>query len=47
MSLPGNVSALRSSTAFRWTVGVGVGTMAALGLVLLFLLMAGLSVRMH
>ncbi len=38
MSLPGNVSALKSSTAFRWTVGVGVGTMVALGLVLLFLL---------
>lgn len=38
MSLKGNVSSLKSSPAFRWTVGVGVGTMAALGLVLLFLL---------
>lgn len=31
-------SSLRSSPAFRWTVGVGVGAMAALGLVLMFLL---------
>ncbi|MDO8370372.1 ATP-binding protein [Polaromonas sp. YR568] len=38
MNLKGNVSSLKSSPAFRWTVGVGVGTMAALGLVLLFLL---------
>jgi nitrogen fixation/metabolism regulation signal transduction histidine kinase len=32
------VSSLKSSPAFRWTVGVGVGVMAALGLVLMFLL---------
>ena len=38
MNLKGNVSSLQSSPAFRWTVGVGVGTMVALGLVLLFLL---------
>ena len=38
MNLKSNVSSLKSSPAFRWTVGVGVGTMAALGLVLLFLL---------
>nr|WP_240523326.1 ATP-binding protein [Polaromonas sp. AER18D-145] len=38
MKLKSNVSSLKSSPAFRWTVGVGVGTMAALGLVLLFLL---------
>ena len=31
-------SSLKSSPAFRWTVGVGVGVMAALGLVLMFLL---------
>lgn len=31
-------SSLKSSPAFRWTVGVGVGAMAALGLVLMFLL---------
>ena len=30
--------ALKSSTAFRWTVGVGAGVVVALGLVLLFLL---------
>ncbi len=38
MNLKGNGSPLKSSPAFRWTVGVGVGAMAALGLVLLFLL---------
>lgn len=38
MNLKGNASPLKSSPAFRWTVGVGVGAMAALGLVLLFLL---------
>ncbi|MDI1237197.1 MAG: ATP-binding protein [Polaromonas sp.] len=38
MSLKGHVSSLKSSPAFRWSVGVGVGIMAALGLVLLFLL---------
>jgi nitrogen fixation/metabolism regulation signal transduction histidine kinase len=38
VNLKSNVSSLKSSPAFRWTVGVGVGTMAALGLVLLFLL---------
>jgi nitrogen fixation/metabolism regulation signal transduction histidine kinase len=35
---PAPVTTIKSSRAFRWTVGVGVGTMAALGLVLLFLL---------
>jgi len=29
---------LKSSKAFRWTVGVGIGTIVALGLVLMFLL---------
>ncbi|MDO8441317.1 MAG: ATP-binding protein [Polaromonas sp.] len=38
MSRKGNGPVLKSSPAFRWTVGVGVGAMAALGLVLLFLL---------
>jgi len=38
VSRPGNVASIKSSQAFRWTVGVGVGVMAALGLVLLFLL---------
>jgi nitrogen fixation/metabolism regulation signal transduction histidine kinase len=38
VNLKGNGSPLKSSPAFRWTVGVGVGAMAALGLVLLFLL---------
>ena len=31
-------STIKSSAAFRWTVGVGAGAIAALGLVLLFLL---------
>lgn len=38
MSPAGRGSSLKSSPAFRWTVGVGVGAMAALGLVLMFLL---------
>ncbi|MDO9357564.1 MAG: ATP-binding protein [Polaromonas sp.] len=38
MSQNGTPSSLKSSPAFRWTVGVGVGVMAALGLVLMFLL---------
>ncbi|OOG43786.1 PAS domain-containing sensor histidine kinase [Polaromonas sp. A23] len=38
MSSAGRGSSLKSSPAFRWTVGVGVGAMAALGLVLMFLL---------
>lgn len=38
MNLRRQVSSVKSSPAFRWTVGVGVGVMAALGLVLLFLL---------
>ena len=38
MSLQRNVTSIKSSQAFRWTVGVGVGAMAALGLVLMFLL---------
>jgi nitrogen fixation/metabolism regulation signal transduction histidine kinase len=32
------VASLRSSRAFRWTLGVGVGVIVALGLVLIFLL---------
>ena len=35
---PVNLIALKSSAAFRWTVGVGAGVVVALGLVLLFLL---------
>ena len=38
MSTGRPASPLKSSPAFRWTMGVGVGIMAALGLVLLFLL---------
>lgn len=38
MNIPGNLNVIKSSAAFRWTVGVGVGTVVALGLVLLFLL---------
>ena len=38
VSLERNVTSLKSSRAFRWTVGVGAGTVVALGLVLLFLL---------
>ena len=38
MSLKRSAQALRSSRAFRWSVGVGVGVAGALGLVLLFLL---------
>ena len=38
MDLKNNVSSLKSSPAFRWTIGVGLGTIIALGLVLLFLL---------
>ncbi|MDQ3060079.1 MAG: ATP-binding protein [Pseudomonadota bacterium] len=38
MTLPGNLIRLKSSAAFRWSVGVGIGIVAALGLVLLFLL---------
>ena len=38
MSGAGNTIALKSSPAFRWTVGVGASIMVALGLVLLFLL---------
>ena len=37
-STSGPVTSVKSSKAFRWTVGVGAGVMAALGLVLLFLL---------
>jgi nitrogen fixation/metabolism regulation signal transduction histidine kinase len=33
------VSSIKSSPAFRWTIGVGVGVVVALGLVLMFLLM--------
>ena len=36
--VPASPSILKSSAAFRWTVGVGVATVVALGLVLLFLL---------
>ena len=38
MSGGGNLIALKSSPAFRWTVGVGASIVVALGLVLLFLL---------
>ena len=38
MGLKRSAQALRNSRAFRWSVGVGVGVTAALGLVLLFLL---------
>ena len=38
MSAGGQTAPSKSSPAFRWTMGVGVGIMAALGLVLLFLL---------
>lgn len=38
MSPPGNIASIRSSAAFRWTVGVGMVAMVAMGLVLLFLL---------
>ena len=38
MSLTGNVSNIKSSPTFRWTVGVGAGAVVALCLVLLFLL---------
>ncbi len=38
VSLERNGTSLKSSRAFRWTVGVGAGTVVALGLVLLFLL---------
>ena len=38
MNLPVHRGSLKSSKAFRWTVGVGASVMVALGLVLLFLL---------
>ncbi len=38
MSPPGNIASIRNSAAFRWTVGVGMVAMVAMGLVLLFLL---------
>ena len=38
MTLGTTVASLRSSRAFRWTLGVGVGVIVALGLVLIFLL---------
>jgi len=38
VSTGGQTAPSKSSPAFRWTMGVGVGIMAALGLVLLFLL---------
>lgn len=38
MSLKGQAKAIKSSPAFRWTVGVGAGAVLALSLVLLFLL---------
>ena len=38
MNLKNNVSSIKSSRAFRWAIGVGVGAIVALGLVLLFLL---------
>ena len=38
MSLKGQAESIKSSQAFRWTVGVGAGAVLALSLVLLFLL---------
>lgn len=38
MSLKGQADSIKSSPAFRWTVGVGAGAVLALSLVLLFLL---------
>jgi len=38
VKLETTVASLRSSRAFRWTLGVGVGVIVALGLVLIFLL---------
>ena len=38
MNLPVQGGSLKSSKAFRWTVGVGASVMVALGLVLMFLL---------
>ena len=38
MSINNDISSIKSSPAFRWTVGVGAGIMLALGLVLMFLL---------
>jgi nitrogen fixation/metabolism regulation signal transduction histidine kinase len=38
MSFKGSADLVKSSPAFRWTLGVGAGTVLALGLVLLFLL---------
>ena len=38
MSFKGQAGAIKSSPAFRWTVGVGAGAVLALSLVLLFLL---------
>jgi nitrogen fixation/metabolism regulation signal transduction histidine kinase len=38
VSLPATGASIKSSQAFRWTIGVGVGAMVAMGLVLLFLL---------
>jgi len=38
VSLKGQADSIKSSSAFRWTVGVGAGAVLALSLVLLFLL---------
>ena len=38
MTVADSAASIKSSAAFRWTMGVGAGTMLALGLVLLFLL---------
>ena len=38
MTMADSATSIKSSAAFRWTMGVGAGTMLALGLVLLFLL---------
>ena len=38
MSLKGQTLSLKSSPAFKWTVGIGAGAMVALSLVLMFLL---------
>lgn len=38
MNFPDNLTRLRNSAVFRWSVGVGIGLVVALALVLLFLL---------
>ena len=45
MSLTGNSLPLKSSRAFRWTVGIGASVMITLSLVLMFLLTQATSNR--